>query len=88
MRPRQSRRSRDARRGPRIRQAWPGDAMPTSVPRLGRRCASVVVWNHFSGDGGWMGEEVVDDTGLAKLCAGSFDAVWDRAIPHGDYRPS
>jgi hypothetical protein len=48
----------------------------------------VVIWNHFSGDGSWMGEERADNPELAKLCATSFDAVWDRAIPHEEYRPS
>jgi hypothetical protein len=47
----------------------------------------VVIWNHFSGDGSWVGEERTDDPALAKLCATSFDAVWDRAIPHEEYRP-
>lgn len=47
----------------------------------------VVIWNHFSGDGSWLGEERADDPESAKLCAVSFDAVWDRAIPHEEYRP-
>jgi len=48
----------------------------------------IVIWNHFDGNGSWVGEERADDPELAKLCAASFDAVWDRAIPHQEYRPS
>ncbi|WP_432948734.1 DUF6879 family protein [Kribbella sp. CA-253562] len=48
----------------------------------------VVLWNFFDGDGTWVGEERVDDPRLAKVCVASFDAVWDRAIPHQEYHPS
>ncbi len=46
----------------------------------------VVLWNHFAGDGSWVGEERADDPALAKLCASSFEAAWERAIPHEDYQ--
>ena len=48
----------------------------------------VVLWNHFTGDGSWSGEEQADDPALAKLCESSFEAAWERAIPHEDYRPA
>jgi hypothetical protein len=48
----------------------------------------VVVWNHFAGDGSKMAEEVSEDLSLAKLCVSSFDAVWQRGIPHEKYRPA
>ena len=48
----------------------------------------VVVWNHFAGDGSWVTEEVSEDPALAKLCVSSFDAVWERGIPHRQYRPA
>jgi hypothetical protein len=48
----------------------------------------VLLWNHFAGDGSWVGEEWSDDQVLARLCASSFDTAWDRAIPHAEYRPS
>lgn len=48
----------------------------------------VVVWNHFAGDGSWVTEERCDDPAVAKLCASSFEGVWDRAIPHEEYRPA
>jgi hypothetical protein len=48
----------------------------------------VVVWNHFAGDGSWITEERCDDRALAGLCASAFGAVWERAIPHEEYRPA
>ena len=48
----------------------------------------VVLWNHFAGDGSWVGEGRCDDPAIAKLCASSFDAAWDRAIPHEAYQPA
>jgi hypothetical protein len=48
----------------------------------------VVVWNHFAGDGSWVAEEMCEDRAVAKLCASSFEAVWERAIPHEEYRPA
>ena len=48
----------------------------------------VVLWNHFAGDGSWVGEEQTDDPALAKLCASSFEAAWDRAMPHSEYEPA
>ncbi|MFI6681171.1 DUF6879 family protein [Kribbella sp. NPDC050470] len=48
----------------------------------------IVLWNFFDGDGSWVGEERVNDPDMAKQCVASFDAVWDRAIPHREYQPS
>jgi Family of unknown function (DUF6879) len=48
----------------------------------------VVLWNHFAGDGSWVGEERCDDLAIAKLCESSFNAAWDRAIPHKAYQPA
>jgi hypothetical protein len=47
----------------------------------------VVLWNHFGGDGSWVREERADGPALAGLCASSFDAAWDRAVPHEEYQP-
>ncbi|RBM18960.1 DUF6879 family protein [Streptomyces sp. PT12] len=49
---------------------------------------TTVLWNHFDGDGNSAGKELVTDPEAAKLCATSFEAVWERAIPHEDYRVS
>jgi hypothetical protein len=50
--------------------------------------SSVLVWNHFAGDGEWANNEVVRDSALANLCVSAFEAVWERAIDHREYRPS
>lgn len=47
----------------------------------------LVLVNHFSGDGDVAGFEVRDDPDLVTLCASAFKAVWERAIPHGEYKP-
>lgn len=31
-------------------------------------------------------EEYTDDPAVVKLCADAFEAVWDLAVPHADYR--
>jgi hypothetical protein len=46
-----------------------------------------VVFNHFTGEGGWSGLEVVTDPAVVKLCTTAFEAVWDRGIDHENYRP-
>lgn len=48
----------------------------------------VVMINHFAGDGESAGHEVSRDPGLINLCASSFAAVWERAIPHHEYWPT
>jgi hypothetical protein len=35
-----------------------------------------------------VGEERSDDPALAKLCASSFEAAWERGVPHEDYQPA
>ncbi len=50
--------------------------------------SQVVLWNHFAGDGSWVGEEQGDDPALAKSCAASFETAWERAVPHQNYRPA
>ncbi|MBW5485129.1 DUF6879 family protein [Streptomyces bambusae] len=49
-----------------------------------------VVVLHFTGDGeaageGWM--ELNADPHVLQLCTAAFEAVWERAIPHAEYRP-
>jgi hypothetical protein len=50
--------------------------------------SSVLVWNHFAGDGEWASNEVSRDQSLTKLCLDAFAAVWERAVDHQEYRPS
>jgi hypothetical protein len=47
-----------------------------------------VVFNHFSGDGKWVGGEIVSDAAVVKFCASAFEAVWERAIDHENYDPA
>jgi hypothetical protein len=44
--------------------------------------------NHFAGNGDWIDVELITDPAVAKLCASAFEAVWERAIPHEEYRPT
>jgi hypothetical protein len=46
-----------------------------------------VLFNYFTGDGDWVGQELVTDGGAARLCGAAFDTVWNAAIPHGEYKP-
>ncbi len=49
---------------------------------------TTVMVNHFGGDGRFTGEEVTTEPALIKLCASAFEAVWERAVPHEEYRPA
>ncbi|MFC1406560.1 MULTISPECIES: DUF6879 family protein [Streptacidiphilus] len=40
----------------------------------------------FSGDGALVGHEVSTDPGLAQLCDEAFQRVWERAVPHEEYK--
>ncbi|CAM3021767.1 MULTISPECIES: DUF6879 family protein [Streptomyces] len=46
----------------------------------------LIRWNHFTGDGQSAGGEMCDDPATAKLCATAFEAAWERATPHSDYK--
>jgi hypothetical protein len=48
----------------------------------------VALFNYFGGDGAAAGTELRDDPAVTALCAAAFEAVWARAVPHGDYRPA
>ena len=47
----------------------------------------VVRFGYFAGDGTYLGHEITEDPGIAKICVDAFEAVWARAIDHADYRP-
>lgn len=49
---------------------------------------TAVLFNYFGGDGASAGTELRDEPAVVRLCASAFEAVWDRAVPHGEYRPS
>ncbi|MFD5699913.1 DUF6879 family protein [Streptomyces lasiicapitis] len=48
----------------------------------------LVRWNHFTGEGASAGGEISTDPAVARLCADAFEAVWERAIPHENYKVS
>jgi hypothetical protein len=48
----------------------------------------LVRFGYFAGDGEFLEHELVDDPAVAKLCTSAFEAVWDRAVPHAEYRPA
>ncbi|MEV6046022.1 DUF6879 family protein [Streptomyces xanthochromogenes] len=46
----------------------------------------LVQWNHFAGDGSSQGPELADDPAVVKLCSDAFEVVWNRGIPHDQYK--
>ncbi|WP_201304789.1 DUF6879 family protein [Streptomyces sp. GS7] len=48
---------------------------------------SSVLFNHFNGNGEMTGEELVTDPAVVRACVTAFEAVWERATPHEEYRP-
>ena len=46
------------------------------------------MFNHFTGDGEWLGNELTDDPAAVQLCASAFEAVWAAAVPHSEYKPT
>ncbi|MFI0238977.1 DUF6879 family protein [Streptomyces sp. NPDC016845] len=51
----------------------------------------LVVFLHFSGDGELSphgDEERTTDPALVGMCSSAFEAVWKRAVPHGEYELS
>lgn len=47
----------------------------------------LIRFHHFSGDGEIVGDELIADPAVIRMCAAAFEAVWERAIPHAIYRP-
>jgi hypothetical protein len=43
---------------------------------------------YFAGDGTYLDDEVTDGPAIVRACATAFEAVWELAIPHADYRPA
>ena len=48
----------------------------------------IVRLGYFAGNGEFLADEVTGDPVVARLCAEAFEAVWERAVPHADYRPA
>ncbi|MGW1205575.1 DUF6879 family protein [Streptomyces cyaneofuscatus] len=45
----------------------------------------LVQFNVFDGEGRWVHTDHTDDQATADLCSDSFEAVWERAVPHDTY---
>ncbi len=43
------------------------------------------MFNHFSGEGKPLGQEITSDAVAVELCRAAFEAVWKLAVPHGEY---
>jgi hypothetical protein len=43
-------------------------------------------FNYFSGPGEFLDTRLSGDPAIVTQCAAAFEAVWERAIPHQDYR--
>jgi hypothetical protein len=48
----------------------------------------LVRFHHFSGVGEIIEDEMSDEPAVVRLCATAFEAVWERAVPHAEYRPA
>ena len=48
----------------------------------------LVRFGYFAGDGTYLGHELSEDPAVVQLCSSAFDAVWNRAVDHNEYRPS
>jgi hypothetical protein len=48
----------------------------------------LVQFNHFSGDGDWIDVEQTTAPATIEFCSSAFEAVWQRATPHQQYRPA
>jgi len=48
----------------------------------------LVRFGHFDGEGRFLDNEITEDRAVVTLCASAFEAVWERAVPHREYRPS
>jgi len=42
----------------------------------------------FAGDGTFLGHELTDNPVTVRPCAEAFDQVWERAVPHDEYKPA
>lgn len=48
----------------------------------------LIRWNHFTGSGASAEHEISEDPEAARLCSTAFEAVWEAAIPHDEYKIS
>jgi hypothetical protein len=48
----------------------------------------MVVFHHYAGNGQNIDFTASTDPADLRLCRSAFEAVWELAIPHADYKPS
>jgi hypothetical protein len=48
----------------------------------------LVRFGYFAGNGDILDDEFTEDEAAIHLCVSAFESVWQRAIPHRDYRPT
>lgn len=47
----------------------------------------LVRFGFFAGDGMFLRHDLCEDREVVRSCAGAFEQVWRRAVPHDQYRP-
>lgn len=47
-----------------------------------------VAFTHFSGDGHVLGHEMTTDPDIVRMCSDAFDAAWQVATPHDEFKPT
>lgn len=74
--------------GERVRWLWRPEASSLALP--GNDFWVIdgehVLFNHFTGSGGWLGNTASDDPAVARLCADAFEAVWALGTPHEEFQ--
>jgi hypothetical protein len=48
----------------------------------------LVRFGFFAGDGAFLRHDLCDEPEVVRSCAEAFELVWQRAVPHGEYRPA
>jgi hypothetical protein len=46
----------------------------------------LVRFGYFAGNGAYVDDELIEEEAVVRLCTTAFEAVWQRAIPHRNYR--
>jgi hypothetical protein len=48
----------------------------------------LIRFGHFAGNGEFIDHELDDRPAVIRMCSAAFEAVWERAFPHAEYRPT
>ncbi|MEU1183071.1 DUF6879 family protein [Streptomyces sp. NPDC005820] len=48
--------------------------------------SSLLLVNHFDGEGEWLESSTSADPHEVELCADAFESVWELGVPHSAYR--